>query len=179
MIELARLAKERFFRGEPGSLHTQDGSVLLLVAVLSALLSGSVLLATTELALDRRGARYVTDALRAFYIAESGLARARAYLKSHGSASAPSSTEACGGEEEARACSGDCESPFDRWIPFEGGRYRVRAYDLSQEEAPYLERDSGILLVSTGSLAENQTRRLCLLLDGPPDWNSLAWWEPQ
>lgn len=179
MIELERLAKERFFRGERGRLRGPDGSVLLLVAVLSALLSGSVILATTEMALDRRGARYVTDALRTFYIAESGLARAQAYLKSHRSASAPGYTEGCGGGEEAGACSGEGETPFDRWIPFGGGRYRVTAYDLSQEEAPYLQRDSGILVVSTGSLAENQNRRLCLLLDGPPDWNSLAWWEAQ
>ncbi len=170
----------RFCRGEGVIPRTPDGSVLLLVVVLSALLSGLVLLATTELALDRRAARHVTDALRVFYIAESGLARARVYLRSHGSASAPTSTEECGAGEEPGACPGaGDESPFDRWIPFEGGRYRVRAYDLSEEEAPFLERDSGILLVSTGSMAENQTRRLCLLLDGPPDWNPLAWWEPQ
>jgi len=168
----------RFFHGRPRSLRTRVGTVLLLVVVLSALLSGLVLLAATELALDRRSARYVTDTLRVFYIAESGLARARAYLESHGPTLPEIHPQDC--ETEPGDCSeaGE-ESPFDRWIPFEGGRYRVRAYDLSEKAAPYLERDSGILLVSTGSVGENLTRRLCLLLDGPPDWDPLAWWEPE
>lgn len=167
-----------FFFGRSLSLGTQVGSVLLLVVVLSALLSGLVLLAGTELALDRRGARYVADTFRVFYIAESGLARARAYLESHVSTLPMIPTQDCGTEP------GDCseageQNPFDRWIPFEGGRYRVRAYDLSEEAAPDLEGGSGILLVSTGSAGENLTRRLCLLLDGPPDWDPLAWWEPE
>lgn len=171
------LAMLQFSHGWPPRLRTRVGSVLLLVVVLSALLSGLVLLAATELALDRRGARYVTDTLRVFYIAESGLAQARAYLESHGSTLPEIPAQDCRPEPGDCPETGD-ESPFDRWIPFEGGRYRVRAYDLSEETAPYLERDSGILLVSTGSLGENLTCRLCLLLDGPPDWDLLAWWEP-
>lgn len=168
----------RFFHDGPRGFRTRGGSVLLLVVVLSALLSGLVLLATTELALDRRGARYVTDTLRVFYIAESGLARARAYLESHGSTLPEIPAQHCGTESGECSETGE-ESPFDRWIPFEGGRYRVRAYDLREEAAPCLEGDSGIVLVSTGSIGENLTRRLCLLLDGPPDWDLLAWWEPE
>lgn len=167
----------RFCRGGPGSPKRPTGSVLLLVVILAAFLSALVVLAATELALDGRGARYLVDSLRVFYIAESGLARAHVFLRSQGSVAKPVSTEDCGGAPEG--CSQATETPFDRWIPFEEGRYRVKLYDLSQEESPYLERDSGILLVSTGALAENQTRRLCLLLDGPPDWDLLAWWEPE
>lgn len=168
----------RFFRKRPRSSNTPDGSVLLLVVILSALLSGLVLLAATQLALDRRGARYLLDAVRVFYLAESGLAQAQVYLRSsQRSAFQPVATQECPGE--TNDCPETSESPFDRWIPFEDGKYRVKVYDLSQTESPYLERDSGILLVSTGVLAENQTHRLCLLLDGPPDWDPLAWWEPQ
>jgi len=156
----------------------RKGSVLLLVVVVSVFLSGLVVLAVSGLVLDRRGTEGLKAGIRVFYLAESGLAHGHATCRSLGEA-ALIKTSGSGNEGAVGVEPGPEESPFGRWIVFGDGRYRVEAYDLSLEESPYLDRDSGILLVSTGSLAENPVKRLCLLLDGPIDWKSLAWWEPE
>jgi hypothetical protein len=70
------------------------------------------------------------------------------------------------------------EDPFDVWIPFGNGEYRIRAFRLSTDHPTLLKRDSGILLVATARLEGRGGRRICLLLEDPPSCLPIAWWEP-
>jgi hypothetical protein len=153
------------------------GSVLLLVVVLSAFLAGLLLLALGALLLDKKAGEFAKGSIRLLYLADSGLAHGRAYCRALGETPLGGS-EVEGGEEIPEEPVAE-EDPFDRWIPFGEGGYRIEVVDLSRDESPYLDRDSGFLLASTASLTANPAKKICLLLDGPPEWKPLARWEPE
>jgi hypothetical protein len=153
-----------------------QGSILLLTVIVLCLLSLLLLLATNSVLLGTRARESVGDALAVFYIAEAGLSHGQAFCRACGEQS-----PVLAGEFDVAEEAGNCEVdvPFDAWLPFSDGRYRIRAYPLSTVEQPYVERDSGILLVSTGELEGKGRKRICLLLDEPPSCSALAWWTPE
>jgi hypothetical protein len=152
------------------------GSVLLLTVVLLSLLSVLFLFATNFALLGTRARDSLRGSVEMLYIAEAGLAHGRAFC----SASGESSPILSGLTEEAEPESEGpgFDDPFGERLPFGRGDYRVRAFRLSTDEQPFIEKDSGILLVSTARLEGQGGKRVCLLLEEPPSCRPLAWWEP-
>jgi hypothetical protein len=150
------------------------GSILLLTVVVLCLLSVVFLLATDSVLLGTRARQSLQDSLEMFYIAEAGLAHGQAFCVAEGETSFVSS-EGPGADEDAGES--EVDDPFGVWIPFGRGRYRVEAYQLGLDEQPFVDRDSGILLVSTAELEGIGQERVCLLIDEPPSCSVLAWWE--
>ncbi|MEW6442511.1 MAG: hypothetical protein AB1640_16350 [bacterium] len=169
----------------------RQGTVLLFTLILSAFLSGLLLLATTARIFDAKGSRFLEESIRLLYLADSGLAHGQAYCMTRGAdaldpeGGETGDGEAAGDQGEGEGGAGGAgeiayeDRPFGRWISFGGGQYRLEAFDLTRQSSPYLARDSGVLLVCTSSVAGMPGRKLCLLLDGPPAWKRLAWWEPE
>jgi hypothetical protein len=82
-------------------------------------------------------------------------------------------------EEDEDTGEPEVDDPFGLWLPFGPGRYRVEAYQLGLDEQAFVDRDSGILLVSTAQFEGTGQKRVCLLIDNPPSCSVLAWWEPE
>jgi hypothetical protein len=156
-------------------LADSQGSVLLLTVIVLCLLSVLFLLATDSVILGTRATQSLTDSLEMFYIAEAGLSHGQAFCVMAGETSLVSTVEL---ESEEEVSTPELGDPFGVWHPFGRGRYRVEAYELGLDEQPFLDRDSGILLVSTAQLEAIGQKRVFLLLDQPPSCSVLSWWEP-
>lgn len=152
------------------------GSVLLLTVVLLALLSVLFLLVTNSVLLGTRARKSLQASMEMFYIAEAGLYHGQAFCEAYGEKSSVL-TRAI--EEGGEVDESEIETPFDAWLSFGRGEYRINAYRLSTDTQPFVERDSGVLLVATARLQGDGRKRVCLLLDEPPSWRALAWWEPE
>ena len=156
-------------------LTESRGSVLLLTVVLLCLLSVLFLLATNSVLLGTRARRSLEESLEMFYIAEAGLSHGQAFCAAHGDAwFSPV------GENEDKDATGhpEIDSPFDRWVSFGRGRYRIEAYRLGLDDQPFVDRHDGILILSTAELEGVGRKRAFLLLEDPPSCEPLAWWEP-
>jgi hypothetical protein len=150
------------------------GSILLLTLILLSLLSVLLLLVTNSILLGTQARESLRTSQEMLYIAEAGLAHGQAFCFAHGETS-----PLLAREEEGEEVSGpDAEAPFGAWLPFGGGEYRVQAFRLGMDAQPFVNRDTGILLVATARLDGEGRRRACLLLHAPPSCRSLAWWEP-
>ena len=152
------------------------GSILLLTVVVLCLLSVLFLLATDSVLLGTKARQSLQDSLQMFYIAEAGLSHGQAFCVAAGETSFLSSEELEVGEDAGKP---EVDDPFGVWVPFDRGKYQVEAYQLGLDEQPFVDRDSGILLVSTAQLEGIGQERACLLLDEPPSCSVLAWWEPE
>jgi hypothetical protein len=161
-------------RGREALKQNCRGSILLLSVVLLSFLSVLLLLVTNSILLGTRARESLRASMEMLYIAEAGLAHGQAFCVAQGEAS-PLLDGEVEGEEVSEA---DAEAPFGWWIPFGEGEYRIQAFRLGADAQPFLERDTGILLVATARLAGEGRRRACLLLQDPPSCRSLAWWEP-
>jgi hypothetical protein len=153
-----------------------NGSILLLTVVLLSLLSVLFLLAANSVLLGTNARESLQASLEMLYIAEAGVAHGQAFCTAHGETSPALATEASAEGEEAEP---GVEDPFGLWLPFAGGEYRLKSFRLEAETQPYVDRDSGILIVSTARLNGEGRRRVCLLLDDPPSCRTLSWWEPE
>ncbi len=151
------------------------GSILLLAVVLLSLLSVLLLLATNFVLLGTKARKSIQASTEMLYIAEAGLAHGQAFCAAHGTSSPLLAPEEQGEEGES---GWHPEDPFDTWIPFGNGAYRVEAFRLRTDEQPFVNRDSGILLVATSRLHGEGRRRTCLVLEDPPSCLPVAWWEP-
>lgn len=164
-------------RGRPQTgLTNCRGSLLLLTVILLCLLSVLFLFATNTVLLGTKVRESLLASVETLYIAEAGLSHGQAFCAAHGEEAFATAeeTEGEGGTEGS-----EIEAPFEAWLPFGRGEYRLQAYRLSTDAQPFVLRDSGILLVSTARLQEGEARRrVCLLLDEPPSCRALAWWEP-
>jgi hypothetical protein len=161
---------------DPGSLDDR-GSILLLTVVLLSLLSVLFLFATNFVLLGARARDSLRVSVEMLYIAEAGLAHGQAFCAAYGESSPTLSGQTAEAGEGAEEPGG--EDPFGERFPFGRGDYRVRAYRLGTDGQPYIERDSGVLLVSTARFEGEGGKRICLLLEEPPACRSLAWWEPE
>jgi len=157
-------------------LADSQGSVLLLTVIVLSLLSVLFLLATDSVILGTRATQSLLDSLEMFYIAEAGLSHGQAFCVLAGETSFVSTVDL---ESEEEVSKTEIDDPFGVWHPFGRGSYRVDAYELGLDEQPYLDRDSGILLVSTARLEAIGQKRVLLLIDQPPSCSALAWWEPE
>jgi hypothetical protein len=152
-----------------------QGSVLLLTVIVLCLLSVLFLLATDSVLLGTKARQSLQDSFEMFYIAEAGLSHGQAFCLDGGETWFVSPEEP---EADEDATKPEVDHPFGLWLPFGRGRYQVEAYQLGLDEQPFVNRDSGILLVSTAQLKGTGQRRVCLLMDQPPSCSVLAWWEP-
>jgi hypothetical protein len=150
------------------------GSILLLTVVLLAFLSVLFLVVTNSVLLGTQARESLRTSLELLYIAEAGLAHGQAFCMTHGEASLLPAAEA-EGEVETEP---DVEAPFGVWLPFGGGEYRIRAFRLGTDPQPFLQKDTGLLLLATARVEREGHRQVCLLLEEPPSCRSLAWWEP-
>jgi hypothetical protein len=150
------------------------GSILLLTVILLSLLSVLFLLVSNSILLGTQARQSLRSSLEMLYIAEAGLAHGQAFCLAHGETSPLLAREEEGEEVSEPAA----EAPFEAWLPFGEGEYRVQAFRLRTDPQPFLKRGAGILLVGTARLDGEGSRRACLLLDDPPSCRSLAWWEP-
>jgi hypothetical protein len=148
----------------------------LLTVIVLCLLSVLFLLATDSVLLGTKARQSLQGSLAMFYIAEAGLAHGRAFCDVAGESRFVSSVEV---EKDEEAGEPEVDDPFGLWLPFAQGKYRVEAYQLGLDEQPFVDRDSGILLVSTAQLKGIGQKRVCLLIDNPPSCSVLAWWEPE
>jgi len=165
--------------GDPGRTFCfadLRGSILLLTVVVLCLLSVLFLLATDSVLLGTRAKQSLQDSLEMFYIAEAGLSHGQAFCVAAGETYFVSPEEL---EVDEDAGKPEFDDPFGVWVPFGRGRYRVEAYVLGLDEQPFVDKDSGILLVSTAQLEGIGQKRVCLLVDEPPSCSVLAWWEPE
>jgi len=161
---------------ERSGLDDSQGSVLLLTVIVLSLLSVLFLLATDSVILGTRATQSLLDSLEMFYIAEAGLSHGQAFCVTAGETSFVSTADL---ESEEEVSKTEIDDPFGVWHPFGPGSYRVDAYQLGLDEQPFLDRDAGILLVSTARLEAIGQRQVFLLIDQPPSCSVLAWWEPQ
>jgi len=150
------------------------GSILLLTLILLAVLSVLFLLVTNSVLLGTQSRQSLRTSLEMLYVAEAGLAHGRAFCVAHGENS-PLLTRREEGEEMIEP---HAEAPFEAWLPFGKGEYRVQAFRLGTDPQPFLKKDSGVLFVATARLDGEGRRRVCLLLEDPPSCRSVAWWEP-
>ena len=148
----------------------------MLTVIVLCLLSVLFLLATDSVLLGARARQSLQDSLEMFYIAEAGLSHGQALCVAAGETSFASSEELGANEDDGKP---EVDDPFGVWVPFSRGRYQVEAYQLGLDEQPFVDRDSGILLVSAAQLEGIGQKRVCLLLDEPPSCGILAWWEPE
>lgn len=147
----------------------------MLTVVLLSLLSVLFLLATNSVLLGTRARKSLEESLEMFYLAEAGLSHGQAFCVAYGDEWFPSLG---GNETEDGTGWPEIDPPFDGWVPFGRGRYRVATYRLRLDEQPFVEKDEGILLVATAELEGVGQKRAFLLLDEPPSCEPLAWWEP-
>ena len=150
------------------------GSILLLTVILLSLLSVLFLLVVNAFLLGTKARDSLRSAVEMLYVAEAGLAHGQAYCVDYGETSPLLTRE----EQAQEVTEPDPKSPFDSWLSFGRGEYRIRAFRLGMDAQPFLARDTGVLLVATARLDSHGQRRACLLLDDPPSCRSLAWWEP-
>ena len=179
MEKMARLFEEdhRFApaaRREP-CLSDPRGSILLLTVVLLSLLSILFLLVTNSVLIGTQAQQSLQTSLEMLYIAEAGLSHGQAFCVAYGERSSLFAGEV---EQQAEASESEIDAPIDAWLPFGRGEYRIEAY-RSTDPQPFLEMDSGVLLVGTAHLDGVGQKRVCLLLDEPPSCRALAWWEPE
>ena len=152
------------------------GSILFLTVVLLSLLSILFLLATNSVLLGTKARESLQASVEMFYIAEAGLSHGQAFCAAYGERSSLLAGEI---EEESDVRESEIDAPFGTWFPFGRGEYRIKAYRLSEDPQPFVERDSGVLLVVTAHLDGTGEKRVCLLIDEPPSCRALAWWEPE
>jgi hypothetical protein len=151
------------------------GSILLLTVILLSLLAVLFLLVTNTILLGTQARESFRASLEMLYIAEAGLAHGQAFCVAQGETSPLLAGEA---EEGGEGNEPDSKAPFEEWIPFGSGEYRIQAFLLHADAQPFVKKDTGILLVATARLSGEGRRRACLLLEDPPSCRSLAWWEP-
>jgi hypothetical protein len=161
---------------EKPCLADSQGSILLLTVIVLCLLSVLFLLATDSVLLGTKATQSLRDSLEMFYIAEAGLSHGQAFCVDTGETFFVSPTELEGEEEAGKP---EVDDPFGVWHPFGRGKYRVEAYQLGLDEQPFVDRDSGILLLSTAHLEGIGQKRIFLLIDQPPTCSVMAWWEPE
>ncbi len=159
-------------------LTNSRGSILFLTLMLTGVLSVLLLFATDSFILASKARSAFEDAIGLFYIAEAGLSHGHAYCQTKG-CEAAFSLEV--GTENAEARAFDLNLPFYRWIPYGKGRYYIEVFQLNETYLhPLLDRDSGVLIIVTACLYGIDSRKqLCLLIEEPPDWKTIAWWEPE
>ena len=148
----------------------------MLTVIVLCLLSVLFLLATDSVLLGTKARQSLQDSIEMFYIAEAGLSYGQAFCVAAGETSFGSPGELEADEDAGRP---DVDDPFGFWVPFGRGRYRVEAYQLGLDEQPFVDKDSGILLVSTAQIDGIGRKRAYLLIDQPPSCGVLAWWEPE
>ena len=161
-------------------LFNSKGSILFLTLMMTSFLSVLVLLATEIFTLSIQATQNFENSLQLFYVAEAGLAHGQAFCRIDGCDEVFNSGDGEGGPEGE---SGEAVAfyPYYEWIAYDKGEYFLEAYMLSLgEDQPYLEKDSGVLIVATAALrGRENTKTLCLLLEEGPSWRPVAWWEPQ
>ena len=151
------------------------GSILLLTAILLSLLSVLLLLIANSILMGTQARDSLRTSLEMLYIAEAGLAHGQAFCVAHGESS-PVLAREDEGEEVGES---GAEAPFGAWLPFGKGEYWVQAFRLGADAQPFVQKDTGILLLATARLNGEGQRRACLLLEDPPSCRSMAWWEPE
>ncbi len=159
-------------------LKNSRGSVLFLTVILSGFLSVLLLLATDSFILAAKAMNSFEKAIQLFYIAEAGLSHGHAYCLTNGCETAflHDLTEGPAEIQESAP-----HLPFYQWIPYGNGSYYIEVFQLNETYLhPLINRDSGVLVVVTARFdATEFQKQLCLLLDEPPDWTVIAWWEPE
>jgi hypothetical protein len=147
----------------------------LLAVILLSLLSVLFLLLTNSVLMGTKARSSIQASMEMLYIAEAGLAHGQAFCAAHGQTSPIlTGTQPPEGEEGAPGGTG----PFDVWLPFGPGEYRLEVFRLNKDAQTFLKRDEGLLLVAVARRHGLGRRRACLLLDDPPSCLPIAWWEP-
>ena len=155
------------------------GSVLFLITVVSCFLSALILLAVETFSLGIQAVGNYEDSLRLFYVAEAGLAHGQAFCRNYGCEEGFDLEEV--GDPVGEIRQEMPPIPFYEWLDYGRGEYFLEIFLLhSGAVQPYLDKDSGVLIVATAALKGRENiKTLCLLLEEGPSWKPIAWWEPQ
>jgi len=150
------------------AVKTSRGTVLFPVLIILSFLSVLLLLTTNYVLLGKKALAYFEDSMKLFYMTEAGIAHGQAFCKAQkinlDFLSDPSKK---------------VDTPFDTWHSFGKGKYLIKVFPLGPEwpSTPFIYRESGLLLMVTACLATGGQKKMILLMDGPPAWNRIAWWE--
>lgn len=167
----------RLLLPKKGPLINAGGSVLLMALILCSFLSICLLCATDSLLMNLRAQRAFESSLDLFYVAEAGLAHARAFCMTHALQDIVAGNE---GKEMSESDGENPGSPFDHRIVWGGGSYFLKAYLPAESEGRSIpvQGASGLLLSISASLDSSQEKHLLVLVEEPPSCRTLAWWEP-
>ncbi len=138
-------------------------------------LAAAVFLNVNLLLLDQMAADYTTRAMKAFYIAEAGLAYAVAYCSEH----AIDPRLLLAGEDGIGGPPHDADDglmPFGRDVPFAGGRFTVRVKDNREPDGDlYRDADNVLVLYSEASLDPGTRKTLMSVIRCPPPCTPTSW----
>jgi len=155
--------------GEWRTNGSASGSILVVTVLVVCALSVLLLTAADTVLLAHRVQLAFEDSLRAFYVAEAGLAHARALCPAMGAGGIDP------GEDRASPL------PWARWVPFGDGAYRLTARFLGEGPArsPLSQKKTGLLVEVCGRTGPGHETRIKMLLEDPPSCRVIAWWQPR
>ena len=143
------------------------GSVLVVSVVIMSALSVLVLTAANTILLAHRIQCAFEESVHSFYVAEAGLAHARAlcpFLE-------PGAPDPDDDPEHTL--------PWGTWVPFGDGAYHL-TYRFLQDgpsHLPLAAKGSGMLVEGSGRISPGRETRIKMLLHDPPSCEVVAWWQ--
>jgi hypothetical protein len=145
-----------------------NGSILLVVIMIYSFLATALFLDATLILLDQMAADNTARAMKAFYVAEAGLAYAIASTRNNpiDLASLLLGADGIGGGAYRED---DGLLPFGKDIPYGEGSFTVRVQDNEEPDGdPYSDTDNTFILSSTALLEPHIKKTLCLVLHCTP-----------